>query len=427
MNTAKKYGAVAVFMIFLVVSMPVVFATELNLVYDANGNLLYGDGKYREYNSLNQLVRIRSSDNSTILEEYVHDPIAERILVKRIYNSSNQVGETVYYVDENFVRVVNTSGTYDFTYVKDESGNLVGQINPDGTKLFMHNDLEGSVGIVTNSSGGVVENTLYSPHGEILSGGTVSRFDSEGKEFDSLVGDYDFNFRKMNPSWGLFLQPDTLIKDIYNPQTLNRYMFELGNPYRYTDPTGHSEKGPFMADAADRAQKIGEYVTVFLLIPELNKEKEEDQRYEDLYEQYRLENPDLDLPASPYVNVMRAAGPGKAVIQQERRVNLDTLESWNSGKSNSGVQQPKTGNSGTMEAPTKPSSPLTPAGGTSGNPSSGGFLSKIWSWITGTKESTEKSGSSDKPSSPSNPPSSTPSSPSGGSPPKKSWWCIWCK
>ena len=47
-------------MILLIVSMPAVFATELNLVYDANGNLLYGDGKYREYNSLNQLVRIRS-------------------------------------------------------------------------------------------------------------------------------------------------------------------------------------------------------------------------------------------------------------------------------------------------------------------------------------------------------------------------------
>src|SRR3989344_1266731 len=102
MNRAKFTGAVAMFMILLVVSMPVVFATELNLVYDANGNLLYGDGKYREYNSLNQLVRIRSSDNSTILEEYVHDPVAERILMKRVYNSSNQVAETVYYVDENF-------------------------------------------------------------------------------------------------------------------------------------------------------------------------------------------------------------------------------------------------------------------------------------------------------------------------------------
>lgn len=238
MNTAKQYGAVAVFMILLVMMIPVVHATELNLVYDANGNLLYGDGKYREYNSLNQLVRIRDSTNVTILEEYVHDPVQERILVKRIWNAT-AVAETVYYVDENFVRVVNNSGTYDFVYVKDEAGNLVGQLNPDGSKLYVHADHEGSTSVVTNQSGSVVENTLYSPHGEILSGGSASRFDSEGKEYSSVTGDYDFHFRKMNPSWGIFLQPDTLIQNVYDPQSLNRYMFERGNPQKNVDPDGH--------------------------------------------------------------------------------------------------------------------------------------------------------------------------------------------
>ena len=233
-----KLRMIAVFMAMLIMLIPVVHATELNLVYDQNGNLLYGDGKYREYNSLNQLVRIRSSDNSTILEEYVHDPVAERILMKRIYNSSNQVSETVYYVDENFVRVVNTSGTYDSTYVLHE-GQKIAELKADGSKLFMHDDLEGSTGVVTNGSGSVVENTLYSPHGEILSGGTTSRFDSEGKEYSSVTGDYDFNFRKMNPSWGLFLQPDTLIPNVYDPQSLNRYMFERGNPQKYEDRDGH--------------------------------------------------------------------------------------------------------------------------------------------------------------------------------------------
>ncbi|MDP3698192.1 MAG: RHS repeat-associated core domain-containing protein [Nanoarchaeota archaeon] len=226
-------------MAMLIMMIPIVHATELNLVYDANGNLISGDGKFREFNSLNQLVRIRDNTNVTILEEYVHDPIQEKILVKRIYNSSAQVAETVYYVDENFVRVVNSTGSYDFTYVKHE-GQLVAQLNPGGSKYFMHADHEGSTSVVTNSSAGVVENTLYSPHGEILSGGSVSRFDSEGKEYSSVTGDTDFNFRKMNPSWGLFLQPDTLIKKAYNPQNLNRYSFEENSPYGRTDPDGHA-------------------------------------------------------------------------------------------------------------------------------------------------------------------------------------------
>jgi hypothetical protein len=34
-------------------------------------------------------------------------------------------------------------------------------------------------------------------------------------------------------------QPDTLIPDWYDPQSLNRYAYGLNNPVKYTDPTGH--------------------------------------------------------------------------------------------------------------------------------------------------------------------------------------------
>jgi len=40
-------------------------------------------------------------------------------------------------------------------------------------------------------------------------------------------------------SFAMFVQPDTQINDVYDPQNLNRYMFERGNPYMYTDPDGH--------------------------------------------------------------------------------------------------------------------------------------------------------------------------------------------
>jgi len=36
-----------------------------------------------------------------------------------------------------------------------------------------------------------------------------------------------------------FVQPDTLIPDIYNPQSLNRYSYVSNNPIRYSDPSGH--------------------------------------------------------------------------------------------------------------------------------------------------------------------------------------------
>jgi hypothetical protein len=38
-----------------VVMLPLCLASELHLIYDANGNLVTGDGKYRVYNGFNQL------------------------------------------------------------------------------------------------------------------------------------------------------------------------------------------------------------------------------------------------------------------------------------------------------------------------------------------------------------------------------------
>ena len=58
-----------------------------NLVSQAGGggNLVSGDGFYREYNALNQLVLIRngSSSFSPVLEQYYYDPFGSRVKVWR--------------------------------------------------------------------------------------------------------------------------------------------------------------------------------------------------------------------------------------------------------------------------------------------------------------------------------------------------------
>ncbi|PKO20281.1 MAG: hypothetical protein CVU38_20960, partial [Chloroflexi bacterium HGW-Chloroflexi-1] len=41
------------------------------------------------------------------------------------------------------------------------------------------------------------------------------------------------------PALGRFIQADSIVPQPGNPQALNRYSYVLGNPLRYTDPTGH--------------------------------------------------------------------------------------------------------------------------------------------------------------------------------------------
>lgn len=101
--------------------------------------------------------------------------------------------------------------------------------------IYYHNDHLGSTGVVTNESGDIVEETFYEPFGSIISGGELTMFDYEGREFSELTGDYDFRFRKYDSSLGIFTQPDAGIQDIYDPQALNRYAFERNNPYLYVD------------------------------------------------------------------------------------------------------------------------------------------------------------------------------------------------
>lgn len=249
----KNRKPIVLLLLFLIVSMPFAVAEELNLVYDGNGNLISGDGKTREYNEFNQLIRVNDSTSNIVLEEYIYHPIEDRVLAKKVYNDSVFQESYVLYVNKNFVRTYfdlqGTPKVNDTYYVFDDMG-LVGEMVKNSSyrdddffvvgKSFYHNDHLGSTSVLTNQTGDVIEETFYAPYGEILSGGENSRYDYEGKEFSELTEDYDYNFRKYDPKIGIFTQPDAVIPNVYDPQSLNRYAFERNNPYKYVDENGQS-------------------------------------------------------------------------------------------------------------------------------------------------------------------------------------------
>jgi RHS repeat-associated protein len=57
------------------------------------------------------------------------------------------------------------------------------------------------------------------------------------------IGLYNHKARYYDPYITHFLQPDTIVPDLNNPQSLNRYAYALNNPIRYNDPSGHTACG----------------------------------------------------------------------------------------------------------------------------------------------------------------------------------------
>ncbi len=100
----------------------------------------------------------------------------------------------------------------------------------------------GSTSVTANSSGTQTAQQTYYPYGTVrtTSGTLPTDYTFTGQRLDASDGLMYYGARYYDPAIGRFAQPDSLIADLYNPQSLNRYSYALNNPVRYTDPTGHS-------------------------------------------------------------------------------------------------------------------------------------------------------------------------------------------
>jgi RHS repeat-associated protein len=75
-----------------------------------------------------------------------------------------------------------------------------------------------------------------------LWGSLPTTYNYTGQRLDGSAGLLYYGARYYDPALGRFIQPDTLVPEPGNPQSLNRYAYVLNNPLKYTDPTGHCEE-----------------------------------------------------------------------------------------------------------------------------------------------------------------------------------------
>ena len=112
------------------------------------------------------------------------------------------------------------------------------------TLTYLHGDHLGSASLTTNISGTVVSQQRYKPYGEVRwsSGAgmpTDLTFTGQRAGTAGYVGSLtDYVARFYSPVLGRFISADTIVPGAANPAAFNRYMYVLGNPLRFTDPTG---------------------------------------------------------------------------------------------------------------------------------------------------------------------------------------------
>ncbi len=242
-------GKLKTIIAFLIALLPLFSLTAIpasasaTYSYDANGNLTSDGVNCYTYNDANQVSQVKNCVSNQVVAQYTYDYQGNRLVKKNYVNGA--LNNTVYSPDKGYETKKLANNTTQNTSYYFVNNDLVAKKNPDGTKNYYLSDNLQSTSVLTNQSGGVVENSSYYPFGAIRSGGTQSKYLYTGQQNDSETGLDYYNARYYSPQIRHFTQPDDVIADPYNPQNLNRYAYVNNNPLTYNDPTGHCF-GPFI-------------------------------------------------------------------------------------------------------------------------------------------------------------------------------------
>ncbi len=122
-------------------------------------------------------------------------------------------------------------------------------MNDAGTVRYLLGDHLGSTTITADTAGVRVAELLYKAWGEnrytFSTTPTTLRYTGQRQEsgLGGADGLYYYGARWYDPAISRFIQADTVVPQLFDPQSLNRYSYSLSNPLKYTDPSGHCVDG----------------------------------------------------------------------------------------------------------------------------------------------------------------------------------------
>ncbi len=219
-------------------------------LYDLCGNMIVRRGGATNSQSLvydaeNRLTRFAQAGTNFMLVRYGYAADGARLWKWNNQNPTNpQVWIGNIYEEKGGKKLfhVYAGGQQVCTF---ENGSALATTGGDTNKVgyYYHQDQLTSSSTLSDSSGNQTEVNAYFPFGRTQTaipqaGFQVSRRFT-GQILDAETGLYYYNARYYDPELGRFIQADTEIPDLGNPQSYNRYSYCINNPLRYTDPDGH--------------------------------------------------------------------------------------------------------------------------------------------------------------------------------------------
>lgn len=217
-----------------------------SFAYDANGNLTSGAGRTMSWTSFNMPASITKG---TTTDSFLYGPEHQR--VKQV----SPAATTIYLFSPHYEKVTKTGGLVEHKHYLYAGTGLIGLYtqrsnNVNDTRYF-HKDPLGSVSVVTNETGAVVERLSYDAWGKRRNANgsddpgnsivpSVDRGYTGHEQLDEGgMGLVHMNGRIYDPLVGRVLSADPIVQAPGYSQSFNRYSYVWNNPLKYVDPSGY--------------------------------------------------------------------------------------------------------------------------------------------------------------------------------------------